>query len=670
MKIASVKLHNWMGYKGTHEIHLEDKDVVGVICEYKDDKEASNQGGKTSVIESILYACTGNSRANKDVELIHYGEDAMWVEVTLIDDDGRTYLIRRGRDHKNKGVLELDWITKTPEAQAEIDKLIGFDKKDFELITYFKQAEITQFMDMTSAKKKEFIVQWFDLGHWEKLEKAVKEEIKELKIEHGETRAKIEALEESFDNDIDLETELEVNSDAVSTVLTKIKNLKKKIGEYQKKVKVSEDDYIKAKQTIKKQKQRIIDVEEIVDRNNEIGDKISIYAKKLKTLQEKIVVEIREGHSQVVDHTKEAEKLEDLIGKAKKYKTGMCPILNESCDRIKFDPKQVKGWESAYEKSIKQKNYYKNQVELNIKEGELESKIDKLKARIKKDEWHGHITDAEACIEEADKVIKSYDKSAEAKLEKLEDMLEELDDEKSELQNTVTRLKEKLDAKEKNEKRVEKLKIKLKKIASELDDKNYLAMMFGKNGIPSLEIENGFEEVESEANFALQEMNPEMDITFKPTKELGTKEPTCLSCGWTYPKGFRGSDCKSCGTPRRMKTKDEIQFSVAHNGEDYQYYMDSGGGKSILALSMRIALTQLKRRLGGANLNVVFLDEPDSALDKRYLRQFVKLVTNTLTKKLGIEQVIWISHHKEIQNQVPHTLKVIKDGKEAKTTWT
>jgi DNA repair exonuclease SbcCD ATPase subunit len=666
MKIEKLVLHNWMGFKGTHEIELGDKDVIGVIAEYADDKEASNQGGKTSIVESILYGLTGNSRASKETELIHYGEEVMWVEIHLTGDRK----IRRGRDHKNKGVLELDWIEKSPEAQKEIDKLIGFSSKDFELITYFKQAEITQFMDMTSAKKKEYIVQWFDLGHWEKLEKAVKADITELKSEHKTVSAKIEALEETFDNDVDLDTEKEVLEDSLKTTEKKIVNTKKKLKQYKAKNKVSEADYLKAKSTFKKAKLRIEECEKNIAQNKQYQLAIKKTQKKADTIKAKIEMDVSTAHQGVARCMSRIEELDKKIKLAEKHKSGLCPILSEPCDRIKFDKKTLSDWEAQVSLLKQDEEDYREQISLNMEEGEYLAKIQKIKARIKDDYWGDFIADAQSAMDDSKDIIDSYDKNAEAKVEQLEELLEDLDFEKNNLKGSIGSINAKIEAKEKNAKRIKKLKSDLKKIATELDHKNYLAMMFGKNGIPSLEIENGFGEVEEEANFSLEQFNPNMEISFKPTRELGVPEPLCLSCGHQFKKGSaKNADCPSCGTPRRMKQKDEIQFSVSQNGQDYAYYMDSGGGKSILSLCVRIALTMLKRRLGGANLNVVFLDEPDSALDKRYLRNFVQFVTKTLTKKLGIEQVIWISHHKEIQNQVPHTLKVIKDGNEAKTTW-
>lgn len=669
MRIEKVILHNWMGFKGTHEIVLGDKDVVGVIGEYTDDKEASNQSGKSTIVESILYGLTGNSRAAKEVELIHYGEEVMWVEIYLIEGD-EIRKIRRGRDHKNKGVLELDWIEKSPEAQKEIDKLIGFNSKDFELITYFKQAEITQFMDMTSARKKEYIVQWFDLGHWEKLEKAVKADIVELKSEHKTISAKIEALEETFDSDVDLETELEVLNDSLATTEKKLVSTKKKLKQYEAKSQVTEEDYKRAKTTKVKALRRIEECNQTIEQNKQYRLGIKKTNKKLQEVKSQIEMDISDAHHGVATSKGRIVELENKIDLAMEHETGICPLLSEPCDRIKFDKKTILGWEKQVKSLKENEKAYREQIELNMEEGEILSRIQKLEAKIKEDSWSDFIADAEYGVELAEKTINDYDKTASEKIEKLEDILEDLDFEKNNLKGSIGSIEAKIEAKESNKERIKKLKIKLKKLATELDDKNYLAMVFGKNGIPSLEIENGFEEVEEEANFALEQMNPEMEISFKPTRELGVPEPLCLSCGHQFKKGSsKNADCPSCGTPRRMKQKDEIQFKVSMRGQEYAYHMDSGGGKSILALCMRIALTMLKRRLGGANLNVVFLDEPDSALDKRYLRNFVQLVTKTLTKKLGIEQVIWISHHKEIQNQVPHTLKIIKDGNEARTTW-
>jgi DNA repair exonuclease SbcCD ATPase subunit len=65
----------------------------------------------------------------------------------------------------------------------------------------------------------------------------------------------------------------------------------------------------------------------------------------------------------------------------------------------------------------------------------------------------------------------------------------------------------------------------------------------------------------------------------------------------------------------------------------------------------------------------LFLDEIDASLDEDAREQLMKLITTVLIKQFGIKQVFWVSHFKQIQNNVPNTLKVIRKNKSAKARW-
>ena len=86
--------------------------------------------------------------------------------------------------------------------------------------------------------------------------------------------------------------------------------------------------------------------------------------------------------------------------------------------------------------------------------------------------------------------------------------------------------------------------------------------------------------------------------------------------------------------------------------------MCSGGLKTITSLCVRTALTMLLKRQNGTNLNTLFLDEIDSALDESNKEKIKKIVSQVFIKKLGFKQIFWISHDKTISDSVPHTILV------------
>ena len=107
MKVHSLELHNFMVYRKFKRI-FGDKSVIGFL--------GPNRSGKSVIIEAMFYCLTGNSRASKEVELIHRGKDDMWVKLVLVDEKTK-YTIIRGRNSDNKGLLEIKGVDKKKEAQ-------------------------------------------------------------------------------------------------------------------------------------------------------------------------------------------------------------------------------------------------------------------------------------------------------------------------------------------------------------------------------------------------------------------------------------------------------------------------------------------------------------------------------------------------------------------------
>ena len=193
-----------------------------------------------------------------------------------------------------------------------------------------------------------------------------------------------------------------------------------------------------------------------------------------------------------------------------------------------------------------------------------------------------------------------------------------------------------------------------------MDDLKYVVFTFSKNGIPSQEIENAFTEVQDEINFVLGQFGTDMEIIFSADRELNDWEKSCVSCDFVFPKGYKKGECQECGTPRAKKRKDELQLKVMKAGREYGFYMESGGGKTILSLAIRVALTRLKLRKTGSQFRVLFMDEVDAPFDEENRDKFIQLVNNVLIKKLNFEQVVWVSHSKIISDAIPHTLMITK----------
>lgn len=675
-------MKNFMLYKDFHE-KFKDKDIIGILAEYKNNPRKSNRGGKSTITEAIKYCLFGMSRAKKDIDLIHHGEEVMWVEVGLVD-DGKKFTVKRGRDHKNKGLLECDWIDKKKEAQEEINRIVGCNGEELELTNFFKQSDINQFMELGPNKKKEHFMKWFKQLHWPKLADAVGEDLKEKKSELSQQRTKKETLIEELSDIDDVQKQISETEKAIKKQQKLHDKYVLKHRKLLKKVKTKKD-----KDDIQEQLEEVeLEIEEIQEQVEANKELIRAYKKTKQAVSDleedikketkfhkKLLSDYRDVLAQAKQERKQVLKTLEQVGE--KF-CGVCPILNEGCDRIKTDPAQIKKMNKRVKELDAECQQFEEKIEQQEQAREAQEALNNLqnKAKLQRDRVKA-IKSPEKKLEALQAKFESLTKQLEEPEDSLEDRLEELSEKIKKINTGLDTLNRKLGQfqstlvrHKKTKKKISTIDEGIKVLESEIESLKYLAFMFGKNGIPSQEIENAFQDIEEEINFILEKLGTTLEVTFNADRELGGWEPECVGCGWRFPKGYRKNSCEQCGETRQRKRKDELHLSVTENGNEMNFEMESGGGKTFVSLAVRIALTRLMQKLTGSNFNVLFLDEIDSALDEDARENIMKLVTTVLMKDFGFQQIFWISHDKKIKDNLPHTLKVIRGKNEAKATWT
>jgi len=341
--------------------------------------------------------------------------------------------------------------------------------------------------------------------------------------------------------------------------------------------------------------------------------------------------------------------------------------LCEPCDRVEYDSKKVKTWKACLV-------LYKSALKTTKKAmSTLAAYKDAWEAVIQQELVVGSAKVLAAGFDPLqDRMLDLEDKRRASKAKDMGDLKERfntLQTKMSGLSERIGEYKGRLKSNKKDKAMVKFAEHQISLFQTKVADLRYVAFMFGKNGIPSQEIENAFDEVEDDINFVLERWNTTLQIEFQPDRELQMWEDYCIQCGWQFPKSTRTRTCESCDADRSKKRKDELQLRVLENGVDEGFHMESEGGKTMVSLSVRIGMTRLKQRQNHSRFNVLFLDEPDASLDKANKKAFVRLITKTLIKEFGFEQIFWISHDKEIQESIPNVLKVIRHANHSTTTW-
>ena len=663
---------------------FKDKTVIGIICQYKDNPNKSNRGGKTTILEAMKYVLTGKTRAKNKKQLIHHGEEVMMCEIGLVDDEGTKYKIRRGHDHKNHSSLECDWIDKTREAQKAIDILIGADAKEFELTNFFKKKETGDFMTLSPPEKQKYMMKWFNNTHWIDLAKAVGIDLSARVKELTKAKTRKETIVEDLGD--------------TNKIKKKIKSLEEKIGAKERwvqtfratrkaleKKQISEDeleDLSDERDSIDTELREIEHTLSVQEESKFKIEEVEEKVKKLKKKKKKLGKFDSDTYKKhITDKSKceqEADSIQAKLDMVEEEFCGECPILNEGCDRIKKDPKQIKKWKSRFIKLDAESQHFEEEIAVMEQAKVTQAVLDKAKSQViqlnkglrntktllkKKTALEAKFEALTADINKGqDDDLEKRINNISIKITKKKLGLDGLNQKLGQYQSSLERIK-----KAKN--RVAEIDKEILSLDSEIKNLKYLAFMFGKSGIPSQEVENAFQDIEDEVNFILEKFNTPMEVSFNADKVTNKWEEDCVGCGYRFPSGYRQKDCTECGEERLKKRKDELHLSVLEHGNESTFDMESDGGMFFISFAVRIALTLLKQRQTGSKFRVLFLDEIDSSLDLDAREQLMKLITTVLIKKFGFQQIFWVSHFDNIQLNVPHTLKVLRKTKSATAKW-
>jgi ABC-type glutathione transport system ATPase component len=190
--------------------------------------------------------------------------------------------------------------------------------------------------------------------------------------------------------------------------------------------------------------------------------------------------------------------------------------------------------------------------------------------------------------------------------------------------------------------------------------------MFSKNGIPSLIIEESLQVVQDETNIILEKLGATIRIEFTNFKQLKSWEDRCLVCGRLFKS--REMECPECNSKRQKKTKDELILKIYEGDKETNFEQDSGGGKVLISVAIRLALMRLLIRKSNSKIKFVVLDEIFGMLDQVYRKSMLELIRDFVIKELNIDQVFIISHT-EISDYIDDIILITRHDKYSTFSW-
>jgi|GEM_PF-6216212 len=717
MNLKRIGCQYFLHFGEWNEISFEeDQRIISIVGEWSKEPKRSNRSGKSSFVEIILYVLYGKTRAKKEISLINknYPEEDMICELEF--DDGIT--IKRGRSSNNDIILDMTGYEGADKKviQEEIDKYIGLCYEDFIMTSYFLQGDIHTFMDAGPTGQKQIISKWLEKGYWKDFEQEAKKRMDDIQKEMDKLQLVIDNKPDPVRDD-EIRNGINILNTQKTTLDTQLETLNKALEVINNQIKKA-NDLAEVEKSVKSLKTEVKNIDdEITEFNEEVDDwkkkipKAEQNEKRLKEI-ENINTSNEEAAKTKLDDAKKIakEKIQEhatLKAEFKNLKSqfeklnefdSICPISGEQCDsagsmestktelrrngitksaEIKKLETKIEGFNKDVDAAQKELDKIKeqlNEIKLLKKEltkKDIQEKVDYLNTKIKtKNEL---LKQKKESLEQKEKNLKELETIDvdKYKREKNETNAKITDNKKS-LSDIINDIAaQQAELKQLKEKR--QLAIKAEKDIEELNKKHnlhkFVSYMFGKNGIPSNQIESAFGEIEEEGNIILEKVSSDISLEFTPDRELDAWEPNCLVCGMPFPKGYRKTECPECGNERQKKKKDELNIIITTGGNEIDFNLESGGGKVLISLAIRLAFVRLLQRRIGVNLKLIVFDEIFGMLDEVNRQYVFKLLAKTLIEDFDFNQILCISHEAEIRDVLPNVIKVTKYDKYSTFGW-
>ena len=199
-----LEIKNFLAYRSPDPLRF---DGIHLAC-----LTGSNGAGKSSLLDAITWALWGKARARRDDELVHMGQNDMYVLLEF-EQEGLNYqVIRRRARGRSTGTLDLIALDEdgTPNnisepsmraTQEKINRLLSLDYETFVHSAFLQQGKADAFTTKTPRERKQILSDILGLARWEAYEEAAKAMIREIDSEISMRRMQIEEIEREIERE-------------------------------------------------------------------------------------------------------------------------------------------------------------------------------------------------------------------------------------------------------------------------------------------------------------------------------------------------------------------------------------------------------------------------------------------------------------------------------------
>lgn len=630
MRIATLRLFNFLCFRGEHRLDLEAR-VYAVVARLVGDPERSNWLGKSALLEAVDFAIYGRHRKRTDDEWITTGEPN--GEVEIIFDTGDRILRSR---HRGKATKVYFFRGREQamqgEAQKLIDEFLGLSSEDFLNTCYFAQKSLSRFIVAKPADRMAIISEWLRLGPLEACEARVSSEVAKLVTKLGEIDNFIATLNSRLLPQGAHRSEMEVLSSRVTTRRGELARCQ---------------DEIEANAKLIAAQNKVKDFESLSEEGFALralvdskGDRTALQVRAAQLQSE--VGAIASDVETAVKKTLERTRLVggDFDGRCP-VMLAPCPVsqtVGEVCHASKNLLSEAKLFEAAERKRLELAET--RAVEASSKSREVErlsSKLDLLREQAER-----MIDDVEIARElpepRAAPLLRARFDQIQGLLQTDVAALAQLTraiDEQGAIQSQLTHaLSERL------------------AVATTADLWREALVIFGKQGAQKKVAEQSLFAIEEGANTTLEGCGVDLRVGVRWSREGSGLAKTCDHCGFPFSSSAKVRVCSSCQAPRRPLLVNKLELTLSDR---------SGAAEDLAGAAIQLAASAWLREDRGCAWSVALLDEPFGALDRAHRRAFGSHLVSMLGA-YGFDQAFVVAHHADVLDALPGRIEIVSEN--------
>lgn len=635
VRIAQLRLKNFLAYRGEHVLKLEAKPYA-IVARREDDVDSSNWAGKSALVEAIKFVLDGSHRHRLDDEWITEGEQA--GEVEAIFDTGERALRSRERGHATKFYF---WLPNAIEpsfkadAQRDLEVRMGIDASDFDSTWFFEQGQMARIINARPEDRMKMVATWLKLGPLEACEDKVRARVNAMiddmqKLTGRREAARKRLMEALGGRSRELVTVgIEGAAGKVAAARASLRDAEAawEANEERRRAAIVRDEYAQlvAEGTKLAEEVEAVDIDAL---------------KKTWEMNRAKATLSREAAGEKTSRVKQ------LAIVARGEFDGRCPIADIECPATtKINAERTTGKitldraKNAETASRKEAMDLDALLDVSLRAfndaGSKGGQLERLRERAAK------------LADEADKVENvPQPEDGDAIRLRMLDMRQHVEDRQREHTNAA-RVIEVADAVDAEELTID---AEVQIVETNLRLARAALTVFGKQGAQRKIAEEVLGGIEEEANVMLSNAGIALSVSVQWTRDGQGLAKACDSCGASFPASAKVKACPRCSAPRGPQLQNKLEFILSDT---------SGAAKDLAGIAIQLAASQWLREDRKSDWNTIVIDEAFAQTDKSTRRA----LSTQLRELLRFQQAFIIAHSPEVLDCLPGKIEIVVDRK-------